>query len=101
MSKQEIGLKYDKGKLRYALIPPVATKAMAEVLTFGAEKYAPNSWQNVPNASERYLDALLRHIEAYRDGEHLDQESNLHHLKHAITNIAFLLHFEKEPDGTT
>lgn len=93
-SKQ--GLKFDKGKLRYSLIPTVATKALAEVLTFGAEKYAPNSWQTVPNGEERYLDALIRHLEAYRSGEVIDPESGLSHLSHLLCNGAFLLHFEKE-----
>jgi hypothetical protein len=88
------GLKYDEGKLQYSLIPPVALRSLAEVLTFGAKKYAPNSWQTVPDAERRYLDALYRHLEAYRSGEYIDPESGLHHLKHAITNIAFLLHFK-------
>lgn len=87
--------KFDKGKLRYSLIPPAATKALAEVLTFGAEKYAADSWQLVPDAERRYLDALYRHLEAYRGGEELDPESSLHHLKHAITNLAFLIHFKE------
>lgn len=95
-SSRGAGLKYDAGKLRYSLIPPVALAAIAKVLTFGAEKYAPNSWQTVENAEERYLDALMRHIEAYRDGVHLDSESGISHLSHAACNIAFLLHFEKQ-----
>ena len=96
-----IGLKYDSGKLRYSLVPPIAVRALAEVLTFGALKYAPNNWQLVDNGKERYLDALYRHLEAYRSGELIDPESSLSHLSHAITNIAFLLHFEsKESHGT-
>lgn len=95
-SSRGAGLKYDTGKLRYSLIPPVALAAIAKVLTFGADKYAPNSWQTVENAEERYLDALMRHIEAYRDGVHLDSESGISHLSHAACNIAFLLHFEKQ-----
>ena len=92
------GLKYDAGKLRYSLIPPEALRGLAEVLTFGAEKYEPNSWQEVENAEERYLDALIRHIEAYRSGEALDPESGLHHLKHAACNVAFLIHFAEVPN---
>lgn len=88
--------KYDTGKLRYSLVPPIAIKAIAEVLTFGANKYAANSWQKVENGSERYLDALYRHLEAYRSGEKFDPESGSTHLAHAITNISFLLHFEQE-----
>lgn len=92
------GLKYDDGKLRYSLVPPEALKGLAEVLTFGAKKYKPNSWQTVENAEERYLDALYRHLEAFRAGEIVDPESNLHHLKHALCNAAFLLHFEEQKD---
>ncbi len=91
-----IGPKYDTGKLQYSLIPPIATKSLAQVLTFGAEKYAPNSWQRVPDGERRYTDALYRHLEQYRMGESTDAESGLSHLAHAITNIAFLLHFEAQ-----
>ena len=84
------GLKYDTGKLMFSLIPPETTRALAQVLTFGANKYAPNNWQLVENGKDRYLDALLRHLDAYRSGESLDPESGLSHLSHALTNIAFL-----------
>lgn len=88
------GPKYDEGKLRYSLVPPSAVKAIAQVLTFGAKKYAPNSWQLVDRAPERYLDALMRHLEAYRSGELYDPESSLPHLSHVLCNAAFLLHFQ-------
>jgi hypothetical protein len=91
-----IGPKYDQGKLRYDLIPPIATKALAEVLTYGADKYAPNSWQLVPHAEQRYTAALMRHFEAFRAGEELDPETNLSHLSHCLANISFLLHFQQE-----
>ena len=93
------GPKYDTGKLRYDLVTPDVIKAIAEVLTFGAEKYAPNSWQLVPDAKRRYTAALMRHFEAYRAGEQLDQESGLSHLSHALCNLMFLQHFENKPQG--
>ena len=92
----DIGPKYDEGKLQYSLIPPIATKALAEVLTFGAKKYLPNSWQKVPDAERRYLDALMRHLDAYRSGEEFDPESNLSHLSHLLCNASFLLHFQNK-----
>lgn len=95
-SLPEVGPKYDTGKLRYDLVTPDVIKAIAEVLTFGAEKYAPNSWQLVPDAKRRYTAALMRHFEAYRAGEKLDHESGLSHLSHALCNLMFLQHFEKE-----
>ena len=90
------GPKYDGGKLMYSLIPPIATEALAKVLTFGAAKYAPNSWQTVKDGERRYLDALMRHLEAWREGETIDPESGLPHLSHLLCNASFLLHFEKE-----
>ena len=86
-------LKFDTSKLRYDLIPTCATKALAEVLTYGAKKYKPNNWQNCDDIS-RYIAAAFRHLEAYRDGEKLDPESKLSHLSHLLTNITFLIHFE-------
>ena len=86
-------MKFDKDKLQYNLIPPKAMRELAKVLTYGAKKYKPNNWQKVDD-STRYIDALYRHLEAWRSGEKLDSESGLSHLSHALTNIAFLIHFE-------
>ena len=93
-SNEEDGVKLDNGKNRLDLIEPQFIEAVGDVLTFGANKYAPNNWQNVDNAIDRYYAAALRHLLAWRKGESLDDESNLNHLAHAATNIMFLLHFE-------
>jgi hypothetical protein len=90
------GPKYDEDKLRYDLVPPQAIKALAETLTIGAIKYAPNSWQIVPDAERRYTAAMMRHFEAYRSGEEFDPETKLSHLAHCIANISFLLYFQSE-----
>lgn len=87
--------KDDAGKLRYDLIPVAAIEGLAQVLTFGAEKYAPNGWRGVPNAGERYYSALFRHLFAWRNGEELDPESGLPHLSHVLTNIVFLMELSK------
>lgn len=86
-------MKFDKGKLRYSLIPPIIIKALASVLTYGAKKYKPNNWQNVDD-TDRYWDALYRHLEARREGEIFDKESKLPHLWHAITNIGFIIYLD-------
>ena len=96
LEPEKIGLKFDNDKLLYSLIPPETTKALAEVLTFGAKKYAPGNWAKVENGEERYLNALFRHLEAYRSGEDLDPESNFSHLAHCMCNIAFIHHFQQK-----
>jgi tRNA(Arg) A34 adenosine deaminase TadA len=90
-------LKFDSGKLQYNLIPPEMTKALASVLTYGAKKYKPNNWKSVDDQS-RYIDALYRHLEAWRSGETNDSESGLSHLAHALTNVGFLLYLELHQD---
>lgn len=88
------GLKYDAEKPMYNLIPPVAINSLAEVMTFGARKYQPNSWQNVENGLERYRAALLRHVFAIQRGEIVDPESGLNHSAHALACAAFINELE-------
>lgn len=93
-------LKFDQGKLRYSLVPPHALEAVAQVLTFGAEKYEANSWQNIED-QDRYLDALMRHVEALRKGETHDTGeggSGLQHMAHVAVNAMFLFEFQKIKD---
>lgn len=86
----EGGRKFDGGKLRYGLIPPLAQAEMVKVLTFGAEKYEPDNWKVVPESKRRYFDAMERHIWAWKMGEVFDPESGIHHLAHAMCCLAFL-----------
>jgi hypothetical protein len=87
--------KFDKGKLRYDLVPTRTIRRLAEVLTYGAEKYEPNGWQHIDEPVSRYTAAAMRHFEAWRSGEYSDPESELPHLAHCLANIAFLLEFEE------
>lgn len=91
-------MKLDSGKLRYDLIPPSATKALAKVLTYGAKKYKPNNWKK--GSIDRYTAAAMRHFEAWRSGEQLDPESNFHHLEHCLTNLAFLIELTQKSDNS-
>ncbi len=89
------GMKFDTDKLRFDLIPAIATEGLAAVLTYGAKKYKPNNWRSVD--AERYVAAFDRHWHAYIAGELLDQESGLPHLAHCMTNLAFLLELGHKP----
>lgn len=83
--------KWDKGKIRYELVPLSAIEALGKVLTFGATRYGEETWRLLPKANDRYYAATLRHLFAYRNGEYLDKDSGFPHLFHALTNIAFLI----------
>lgn len=81
--------KQDGGKLRMELIPPTALTSIARLLTYGAIKYGPNTWQSVEY--ERYVGAILRHLTAFMaDPTGYDVESGLPHIEHVLINAVFL-----------
>ena len=84
------GRKFDGGKLEYGLLPPLALEETVKVLTFGAQKYARDNWQKVPDSKRRYFDALQRHVWAWKQGQTFDEETSIHHLAHAMCCLMFL-----------
>lgn len=86
--------KYDQGKLPMSLLSRTALEEISKVLQFGANKYSANNWRRGFIWS-RTLDAAMRHLHAFADGEDLDPESGLSHLAHLGCNIMFMLEFQK------
>lgn len=87
------GLKHDKGKLRWDLLPLGLVEWLVKVYTFGANKYKPNTWQHVSNGYDRYKAAMMRHLTAHEKGETFDPESGLPHLAHMAWNAMAVLYF--------
>lgn len=83
----DCGVKHDFGKPQFRLIPQEALESLARVMSYGANKYAPDNWRKVDSGHDRYMDAALRHINAHLRGEVLDDESNLPHLMHAVASL--------------
>lgn len=94
-NKFTTGSKHDSGKPLMGAVPPNVLLAVARVLTFGAEKYGRDNWRQVENAETRYLDAALRHINAYQRGEAADPESGESHLAHAVCSLMFMLEMQE------
>ena len=98
MDKRNQDIKSDAGKLCMELIPTSAYKSLGTILTYGAKKYKPNSWQQVEK--ERYVGALLRHFTEYLDDpQSVDEESGYKHIEHVFSNAMFLNHFEAEKEN--
>jgi hypothetical protein len=93
------GFKADAGKPRWTLLPWGPLEEIVKVLTAGALKYAANNWMKVPDAQERYADALLRHVTARLNGERLDPESGHPHLAHAGCCLLFWMWFDRRDAG--
>ena len=90
------GMKDDFAKLRMELVDPEFMEEIAKVLTYGAKKYADDSWKKLENPSKRYIGATMRHLFARLRGEKCDPESGFPHLYHVATNLMFLMYFERK-----
>lgn len=89
MSDTTTGLKYDKEKPRMDLLDPDFLEGVAQVLTFGAEKYAAHNWRGGISIS-RLIAASYRHLGAINRGENIDGESGLPHVHHLACCSMFL-----------
>lgn len=83
------GLKYDADKPRMDLLDPTFTEGVSRVLTFGANKYAPNNWRNGIQYT-RIISAIHRHLAAIQKSEDIDPESGEPHIYHIGCNVQFL-----------
>lgn len=78
MCQHTPGAKLDAGKPRVWLFMAGFSRALAavaDVTTYGATKYSPSGWTQVPNGSERYMDAFGRHMLKYGAGQETDPDS--------------------------
>ncbi len=85
-------VKYDDDKARMDLLPPKALEGIAQVFTYGAEKYHDFNYKSGKGlARNRPYAACLRHLNAWNDGEDRDPESGMSHLYHAGCCIMMLI----------
>lgn len=94
---EPVGRKHDGGKVLAGILYedfPNALLAVAEVATFGANKYSRSNWKHVPSADIRYKDAMHRHLLEAARGKEFDAESELMHYAHAAWNALAVLELE-------
>jgi hypothetical protein len=88
---KEVGIKYDEGKPRYALVPWEQFEEVVKVITFGSKKYNDYNWQKLENPHDRLFSASVRHMVKWKSGELLDDETGINHLAHAVCSLLFLM----------
>jgi len=84
------GVKHDQGKPQLSMISKELLDQVAAVRVFGASKYARDNWR-LGFKYSRSLDAALRHIYAFNEGQNTDPESGLSHIAHAVCCLEHLL----------
>ena len=78
-------------KVPLGLIPPHAMEQTAWVHKLGADKYGAWNWRETGVCASTYVNAILRHLNAWRDGEDLDPESGISHLAHVACSANILM----------
>lgn len=73
------------------LIPGPGLVHLALAFKNGADKYGAYNWREKKVRSTIYVDAALRHIHSYLDGEDYATDSKLHHLAHTAACMMILL----------
>ena len=81
------GAKLDAGKVLAGVLGdfPRALLMVANVGTFGANKYSRGGWQSVPDGEQRYTDAMWRHLLAEKINP-IDSDSGLPHAAQTAWN---------------
>jgi hypothetical protein len=93
-SEAECGLRYDKDKPRFDLLPAYPMFQLARLFSVGAEKYDVRNWEKGMEWS-KVLSPLLRHVFKYMGGEDNDPETELSHMTHVAWNALILLEYER------
>lgn len=91
------GAKDDKAKPMAGVLLDFsrALQTVVDVGTYGANKYTRTGWATVPEGSQRYTDAMLRHLLAMDvDPDGLDKETGLPHLAHVAWNALAVLELQ-------
>jgi Domain of unknown function (DUF5664) len=78
-------------KVSLTKLPAVAALHAAHALMDGAVKYGPYNWRDKAVQADIYIDACLRHVNAWFDGEETAADSGVHHLGHAMACLAIIL----------
>lgn len=88
------GIKHDKNKLRFELLPVKPLEELAHVYTIGASKYGDRNWENGLKWG-RVFGALLRHAFAWWRGEKTDKVDGQHHLASVAWCALVLMEYEE------
>ena len=91
------GAKDDKAKPMAGVLLDFsrALQTVVDVGTYGAKKYTRGGWATAPEGSQRYLDAMMRHLLAMDvDPDGLDPETGLPHLAHVAWNALAVLELQ-------
>jgi hypothetical protein len=78
-------------KVSLSKLPVIAVAHGAMAMMDGADKYGPFNWRDKAVVASIYVDAAMRHLQCWFEGQEQATDSKVHHLGHAIACCAILL----------
>lgn len=72
-------------------VPPALVIGTAPAMAVGAEKYGPFNWRERPVQVMTYIEAILRHMYAFMDGQDVAEDTGVSHLGHAAASLGILM----------
>ncbi len=75
-------------------VPMIAVYEMGKAMLDGVRKYGLFNWRKHEVRSDVYIDAAMRHINAWNDGEGVAADSGVHHLAHAMACMSIIIDAE-------
>ena len=96
--KEEGCKRYDRGKLRFDLIPEDVMEKLAEVYTHGASKYNDENWRK-GMSWKRMIGPIKRHFNKACRGQDIDIDSGCIHLAQVIWGCMSLIHYQLQGIG--
>lgn len=90
---------FKDNKLRWDLLPLDLIEELVKVYDYGAKKYYPESWKEIPDGYQRLKAAALRHLVAFEKGEEIDPESGLPHLIQSSWNLLTCYYYANKKEN--
>lgn len=78
-------------KVSLTKLPAVAVAHGAMAMMDGAAKYGAFNWRDKEVIASIYVDAAMRHLQCWFEGQETASDSMVHHLGHAMACCAILL----------
>lgn len=83
-----------RAKVSLSKLPSIAIAWGAAAMMDGARKYDAYNWRGNSVIASIYVDAAKRHLDLWFEGQREAEDSDVHHLGHAIACCAILLDAE-------
>lgn len=93
VSDDEINPKTRLGQVKPSItsIPPTALFHCAMAMMDGERKYGLHNWKEKDVPARIYIDAAMRHLMAWADGEEYAEDSQVHHIAHVMACCCIIL----------